>query len=375
MSIKPAHVALIPVFAIATLLAACKDQAPAQGGAGATPPAPLVGIITLEAKPYALTTELPGRTTAYRSAEVRPQVNGIIQKRMFEEGSEVKAGQQLYQIDASVYEATLKSAEATLASTRSLYQRYAELVKDNAVSQQAHDEARAAYLQAQANLEQARINVRYSKVLAPIDGRIGRSLASEGALVNSGQAQPLATIQQFDPIYIDVTQSSTELLRLRKAMADGVLQKAGENAAKVTLKLEDGSTYAHEGKLEFSEVSVDASTGTVTVRALFPNPDKLLLPGMFVKAQLVSGVLENAVLAPQQGVSRDPRGRPMAMVVGEDGKVEARVLQAERAVGNRWLVTSGLKAGDRLITEGLQYIQPGVQVQTKPASNLIADQQ
>jgi membrane fusion protein (multidrug efflux system) len=374
MSIKPAHLALIPAFAIATMLAACKDQAPAQG-AGATPPAPLVGIVTLEAQPYALTTELPGRTTAYRSAEVRPQVNGIIQKRLFEEGSEVKAGQQLYQIDASVYEATLKSAEATLASTRALAQRYAELVKDNAVSQQAHDEARAAYLQAQANLEQARINLRYTKVLAPIDGRIGRSLVSEGALVNNGQAQPLATIQQLDPIYVDVTQSSTELLRMRKALAEGRLQKAGENAAKVSLKLEDGSIYPHEGKLEFSEVSVDASTGSVTVRALFPNPDKLLLPGMFVKAELVSGVMENAILAPQQGISRDPRGRPLAMVVNEEGKVEARLVTTERAAGNRWLVIDGLKAGDRLITEGLQYIQPGVQVQTKPAGNLAAGQQ
>lgn len=374
MSIKPAHVALIPAFAIATLLAACKDQAPAQGG-GATPPAPLVGIVTLEAQPYALTTELPGRTTAYRSAEVRPQVNGIIQKRLFDEGSEVKAGQQLYQIDASVYEATLKSAEATLASTRALSERYADLVKDKAVSQQAYDESRAAYLQAQANLEQARINLRYTKVLAPIDGRIGRSTVSEGALVNNGQAQPLATIQQLDPIYVDVTQSSTELLRLRKALADGRLQKAGENAAKVSLKLEDGSIYAHEGKLEFSEVSVDAGTGSVTVRALFPNPDKLLLPGMFVKAELVSGVLQNAILVPQQGVNRDPRGRPMALIVNEDGAVEARLLKAERAVGNRWLVTEGLKAGDRLITEGLQYIQPGVPVQTKPAANLTADQQ
>jgi membrane fusion protein (multidrug efflux system) len=371
MSIKPAHVALIPVFAIASLLVACNDQA----APTAAPPAPLVGIVTLEAQPYALTTELPGRTTAYRSAEVRPQVNGIIQKRLFEEGSEVKAGQQLYQIDAAVYDAALKSAEATLASTRSLSQRYAELVKDNAVSQQAHDEARAAFLQAQASLEQARINVRYTKVLAPIDGRIGRSSVSEGALVNNGQAQPLATIQQFDPIYVDVTQSSTDLLRLRKAMAEGRLQKAGENAAKVRLKLEDGSIYSHEGKLEFSEVGVDAGTGSVTVRALFPNPDKLLLPGMFVKAELVSGVLEKAILAPQQGISRDARGRPLAMVVNMEGKVESRSVEVERAIGNRWLVTSGLKSGERLITEGLQYIQPGVAVQTKPAGNLTADQQ
>lgn len=217
--------------------------------------------------------------------------------------------------------------------------------------------------------------MRYTKVLAPIDGRIGRSSVSEGALVSNGQAQPLATIQQLDPIYVDVTQPSSELLRLRKDLAAGRLQKAGENAAQVSLKLEDGSTYAHTGKLEFSEVSVDASTGSVTLRALFPNPDKLLLPGMFVKAELVSGVLENAILAPQQGIARDPRGRPMAMVVNMEGKVEARIVEAERAVGNRWLVSAGLKPGDRLITEGLQYIQPGISVQTKQAGNLTANQQ
>lgn len=371
MSIKPAHVALIPVFAIASLLVACKDQAEPS----AAPPAPLVGVVTVEARPFTLTAELPGRTTAFRIAEVRPQVNGIIQKRLFKEGTEVKAGQQLYQIDAAVYEATLKSAQASLAASQSLAERYAELVKDNAVSKQAHDEARAASLQAQAGLERARIDLQYTKVLAPISGQIGRSLVTEGALVNNGQVQPLATIQQLDPIYVDVTQSSSDLLRLRRDLAEGRLQKAGDNAAQVKLKLEDGSVYQHEGKLEFSEVSVDAGTGSVTLRALFPNPDKILLPGMFVKAQLVGGVKSEAILVPQQGVTRNPRGLPVAMVVNADNKVEPRTLNAERAVGNLWLVNSGLEVGDRLITEGLQFIQPGVTVQTKPADNLAADQQ
>ena len=237
-----------------------------------------MGVVTLQAEPFAVTTELPGRTRAYRIAEVRPQVNGIIQKRLFTEGSEVKAGQQLYQIDAAVYEATLKSAQASLASSKSLADRYAELVKDQAVSKQAYDEARAASLQAEAELERARIDLRYTKVLAPISGRIGRSAVTEGALVSNGQAQELATIQQLDPIYVDVTQPARDLLALRRDLADGRLQKAGENAAKVTLKLEDGSDYGHEGKLEFSEVTVDPGTGSVTLRAVFPNPDKVLLP-------------------------------------------------------------------------------------------------
>ena len=371
MSIKPAHAALIPVVVIASLLAACKDQAAAPAAA---PPAPLVGVVTIEARPFTLTSELPGRTAAYRIAEVRPQVNGIIQKRLFEEGSEVKAGQQLYQIDASVYRATLKSAEASLAASQSLAERYAELVKDQAVSQQAHDEAQAASLQAQASFERARIDVQYTKVLAPIAGRIGRSQVSEGALVNNGQAQALATIQQLDPIYVDVTQSSAELLRLRRDLAAGHLTKAGENAAQVRLQLEDGTVYQHTGRLEFSEVSVDAGTGSVILRALFPNPDKLLLPGMFVKAQLVGGVKNAAILVPQQGVTRNPKGLPVAMVVTADNQVEARVLDAERTVGNLWLVNSGLNVGDRLITEGLQFVQPGATVQTKPAANLAADQ-
>jgi len=365
MSIKSANAALMSVFAMAVFLAGCQEEA--------APPAqqkPQVGVVTLQAEPFAVTTDLPGRTSAYRIAEVRPQVNGIIQKRLFTEGSDVKAGQQLYQIDASVYEATLKSAQASLASSKSLADRYADLVKDQAVSKQAYDEARAASLQAEAELERARIDVRYTKVLAPISGRIGRSAVTEGALVSNGQAQELATIQQLDPIYVDVTQPARDLLALRRDLAEGRLQKAGENAAKVTLMLEDGSDYGHEGKLEFSEVTVDPGTGSVTLRAVFPNPDKVLLPGMFVHAQLVAGMKSEAILVPQQGVTRNAKGEPTAMVVNAENKVELRQIKTERAVGNRWLVGDGLQPGDRLITEGLQFIQPGIEVEVSSATNV-----
>ncbi len=365
MPIKSANAALMSILAMAVFLAGCQEEA--------APPAqqkPKVGIVTLQAEPFAVTTELPGRTRAYRIAEVRPQVNGIIQKRLFTEGSDVKAGQQLYQIDPSVYEATLKSAQASVASSKSLADRYAELVKDQAVSKQAYDEARATSLQAEAELERARIDVRYTKVLAPISGRIGRSAVTEGALVSNGQAQELATIQQLDPIYVDVTQPARDLLALRRDLAEGRLQKSGDNAAKVTLKLEDGSDYGHEGKLEFSEVTVDPGTGSVTLRAVFPNPDKVLLPGMFVHAQLVAGMKSEAILVPQQGVTRNAKGEPTAMVVNAENKVELRTIKTERAVGNRWLVGGGLQPGDRVITEGLQFIQPGVEVEVAPATNV-----
>ncbi|WAE52306.1 efflux RND transporter periplasmic adaptor subunit [Stutzerimonas frequens] len=365
MSIKSASAALMSILSVAVFLAGCQEEA--------APPAqqkPKVGIVTVQTEPFAVTTDLPGRTRAYRIAEVRPQVNGIIQKRLFTEGSEVKAGQQLYQIDASVYEATLKSAQASLASSKSLADRYAELVKDQAVSKQAYDEARAASLQAEAELERARIDLRYTKVLAPISGRIGRSAVTEGALVSNGQAQELATIQQLDPIYVDVTQPARDLLALRRDLAEGRLQKSGENAARVSLKLEDGSDYGHEGKLEFSEVTVDPGTGSVTLRAVFPNPDKILLPGMFVHAQLVAGLKSEAMLVPQQGVTRNAKGEPTAMVVNAENKVELRTIKTERAVGNRWLVGDGLQPGDRVITEGLQFIQPGVEVEVAPATNV-----
>lgn len=367
---KPAFAALVSAIAVAMLtLTGCQEDSTPQAQ-----PTPEVGVVTLQAQPYALTSEVPGRTSAYRIAEVRPQVNGIIQKRLFTEGSEVKAGQQLYQIDPATYEAAYKSAQATLLSAKSLADRYKLLVNDKAVSQQAYDEARAASLQADAALEQARIDLRYTRVMAPISGRIGRSAVTEGALVSNGQASAMATIQQLDPIYVDVTQSSKELLRLRRDLAEGRLQKASDSAAKVALKLEDGSHYAHEGTLEFSEVAVDESTGSVTLRAVFPNPDHLLLPGMFVHAELVSGVKQNAILAPQQGVTRNQRGEPTAMVVGADNKVELRVLKADRTAGSAWLVEEGLNAGDRLITEGLQFVQPGAEVKAVPATNVKTEQ-
>lgn len=372
MSRTPANAAaLASMFAAALLLSGCQEET----AAPAAQAAPKVGFVTLKAEPFAVTSELPGRARAHRVAEVRPQVNGIIQKRLFTEGSEVKAGQQLYQIDSAVYEATLKSAQASLASAKSLADRYALLVEERAVSRQAHDEARATSLQAEASLEQARINLRYTKVLAPISGRIGRSVVTEGALVSNGQAQELATIQQLDPIYIDVTQPARDLLGLRRDLAEGRLQKAGEDAAKVKLMLEDGTQYAHEGKLEFSEVSVEPSTGSVTLRAVFPNPDRVLLPGMFVHAQLVAGLKSEAILAPQQGITRNPKGDATAMVINAENKVEAREVKTERAVGNRWLIAEGLEAGDRLITEGLQFIQPGVEVDAAPASNVAAQPQ
>nr|WP_059392640.1 efflux RND transporter periplasmic adaptor subunit [Pseudomonas toyotomiensis] len=370
MHSKPAFAVLVSAIAVAMLsLTGCQESSAPQ-----TQQTPQVGVVTLEAKPFALTSEVPGRTSAYRIAEVRPQVNGIIQKRLFTEGSEVKAGQQLYQIDPATYEATFKSAQATQLSAKSLADRYKLLVADKAVSQQAYDEARAAGLQADAALEQARIELRYTKVMAPISGRIGRSAVTEGALVSNGQANAMATIQQLDPIYVDVTQSSKELLRLRRDLAEGRLQKASDSAAKVALKLEDGSRYAHEGTLEFSEVAVDESTGSVTLRAVFPNPDHLLLPGMFVHAELLSGVKQNAILAPQQGVTRNQRGEPTAMVVGADNKVELRVLKADRTAGSAWLVEEGLNEGDRLITEGLQFVQPGAEVKAVPASNVKTEQ-
>ena len=367
MPVKSVRAALIPLLAVTALLTACGDSEAPPDQASQVPQ---VGVVTIATENFLVTSELPGRTKAYRVAEVRPQVNGIIQKRLFDEGSEVKAGQQLYQIDASVYEAALKSAEANRLSTNTLAERYALLVEDRAVSQQAYDEARAAKLQADASLERARIDVRYTRVSAPISGRIGRSAVTEGALVSNGQAQALATIQQLDPIYVDVTQPSRDLLALRRDLDAGRLERAGDNAAKATLRLEDGSQYEHEGELEFSEVSVDPSTGSVTLRAVFPNPDRLLLPGMFVHAQLVSGERSEAILAPQQGITRNPRGQAVAMLVNADNQVEQRIVQTERTVGNRWLISDGLNVGDRLITEGLHMVKPEMTVEPVPAANV-----
>ncbi|MGH8383329.1 efflux RND transporter periplasmic adaptor subunit [Pseudomonas sp.] len=365
MQFKPAVTALVSAVALATLLSGCKKEEAAPAAQ-----APQVGVVTLQTQAYTLTSDLPGRTTAYRIAEVRPQVNGIILKRQFKEGTEVKEGQQLYQIDPSVYEATLASAQANLQSTRSLSERYKQLVAEQAVSRQEYDDAQAKRLQAEASLRSAQIDLRYTKVLAPLSGRIGRSAVTEGALVNNGQADAMAVIQQLDPIYVDVTQSSAELLKLRRELESGQLQKVGDNAAKVTLTLEDGSTYRQEGRLEFSEVSVDPTTGSVTLRAVFPNPEHNLLPGMFVHARLKAGVNAQAILAPQQGVTRDLKGQPTALVVNKDNKVERRQLEANRTVGSDWLIAKGLDAGDRLITEGLQFVKPGVEVRVSQATNV-----
>lgn len=365
MQFKPAVTALVSAAALATLLSGCKKEEAAPAAQ-----APQVGVVTIQPQPFTLTSELPGRTSAYRIAEVRPQVNGIILKRLFKEGSDVKEGQQLYQIDPAVYEAALGNAQANLQATRSLAERYKQLIDEQAVSKQEYDDANAKRLQAEASLKSAQIDLRYTKVLAPISGRIGRSAVTEGALVNNGQTNAMATIQQLDPIYVDVTQSTAELLKLRRDLESGQLQKAGDNAASVQLVLEDGSLFKQEGRLEFSEVAVDETTGSVTLRALFPNPDHTLLPGMFVHARLKTGVNANAILAPQQGVTRDLKGAPTALVVNKDNKVELRQLKANRTLGSDWLIEEGLNPGDRLITEGLQYVRPGVEVKVSEATNV-----
>ncbi|WP_022962053.1 efflux RND transporter periplasmic adaptor subunit [Halopseudomonas pelagia] len=365
-----ARTALIPLLLVIALLSACQQQDNPSAAQQETAQTVEVGVVTLVAEPFELTTDLPGRTAAFRMAEVRPQVDGIIQKRLFDEGSEVKAGEQLYQIDAAVYQSALNSAKAAHLSSKALSDRYEQLIESQSVSRQEYDEARAASLQTQAALERASIDLRYTQVRAPIDGRIGRSAVSEGALVNNGQAAAMATIQQLDPIYVDVTQPARDLLALRRDLEEGRLQKAGDNAAQVTLQMEDGSVYPHQGELEFSEVSVDAGTSSVTLRAVFPNPDKVLLPGMFVHAQLVAGTRAEAILAPQQGITRTPRGQATALVVNADNIVELREVRTERTVGNHWLISDGLNDGDQLITEGLQFVRPGAEVRVVPAGNV-----
>ncbi len=366
MQFKPAVTVLVTAVALASLLSGCSKKEEA----AAAPPPPQVGVVTLKTQPYTLTRDLPGRTTAFRVAEVRPQVNGIILKRLFTEGADVKAGQQLYQIDPSIYQATLDSAKATFQTANSLAGRYKQLINEQAVSRQEYDTAVGSAREAQAAVQTAEINLRYTKVYAPISGRIGRSTVTEGALVSNGQADAMATIQQLDPIYVDVVQSSADMLRLRADLESGKLQKAGENAAKVKLTLEDGSTYSQEGKLEFAEVSVDETTGSVTLRAVFPNAEHRLLPGMFVHARTQAGVNTDAILVPQQGVTRDLKGTPTALIVNQDNKVELRTLVADRTTGSDWLVEKGLNAGDRVITEGLQFVKPGAQVKVAEATNV-----
>jgi membrane fusion protein (multidrug efflux system) len=361
---------------VSALLAACGKDA------GGPPPPPEVGVITLAPRAIAITDQLPGRTTAFRVAEVRPQVTGIVQKRLFVEGGEVKAGEQLFQIDAGSYraayesaDAALKRAEAQAVSAKLLQERYAPLIAANAVSKQENDDAIAARARADADVAaaraqvaNARINVVYTQVLSPITGRIGRALVTEGALVTSAQESPLATVQQLDPIYVDITQSSTEMLRLQRQVASGELTKNDNNEAEVGLTLEDGTMYAERGRLKVSEVSVDPSTGSVLLRAVFPNPKRELLPGMFVRAQLTRGTRSAALLVPQRGVTRNAKGEATVMLVDKEDKVSERVVTADRAINGEWLITAGLTAGERVVLDGLQKIKPGAAVKPVPAA-------
>lgn len=358
------------VLGLSLLLAACDGQnAGAPAGAGAEQE---VGVVTLRGQSVTLSNELTGRVNATMTSDVRPQVDGIIKQRLFTEGAEVKAGQVLYQIDPASYQASydqaaaqLKNAQATVQSTRLKSQRYAALVKENGVSQQDADDAKAAYLAAvasvaqyQAALETARINLAYTQVRAPIAGRIGISSVTPGALVTASQSDALATIRALDPIYVDLTQSSAQLLKLRRQQA--ALQRGA--VTPVAIKLEDGTPYAHAGKLELTEVAVDEATGSVTLRAVFPNPEHELLPGMYVHATVANGVDPKAILAPQQGITRNAKGEATALVVDEQNKVAQRTVSAERVVGSNWLIGSGLNEGDRLIVEGTSKVTIGAAV-------------
>ncbi len=382
VNMQRSRVVLFTVTALASAVALSGCDQTQQANAPASQPAP-VGVITLKSQPLTLTKELPGRVTASQVAEIRPQVSGIIQSRLFTQGAEVKKGQALYQIDPATFEAqvatskaAISKAQASIANAKAKSDRYSELLAIKAVSQQDFDEADASYkgaqadlLTAQAQLKTAQINLNYSRVSSPISGQIGKSNVTAGALVSANQATVLATVTQLDPIYIDLTQSSSELTRLKKAIATGELDKDLTAQSKVELTMEDGSVYPHTGTLQFSEVAVDPSTGSVTLRAEFPNPEKLLLPGMYVRAAVVEGVKSNAILVPQRGVSRNTKGEPTAMVVSKDNTVEARVLKTDRTVGANWLVTSGLNDGDQLIVEGLQKIAPGAPVNAVPADS------
>jgi len=344
-------------------------------------PVPEVAVLTVRPEEVVLTTELPGRTSAYRVAEIRPQVNGIVLKRTFREGADVTSGEVLYQIDPAPYQsalanarAALSRAEANLPAARSRAERYKDLIADKAVSQQDYDDASAVLKQAEADVESwkaavetARINLAYTRITAPISGRIGRSAVTEGALVTAHQPLALATIQQLDPIYMDVPQSTAELLRLKSRLKAGHLDRSGANQKKVQLLLEDGTTYPEEGTLEFQDVTVDPTTGSVILRVVFPNPQGVLLPGMFERAVVKEGVNRRAILIPQQAVSRDSKGNPSVLIVDEGGKVQPRLLGIDRAIGDKWFVTSGLVSGDRVIVEGLQKVRPGASVKVVPS--------
>ena len=365
---------LIGIFLLLLTMAGCKQKGgPPRGN-------PEVAVVTIHPEQVVITTELPGRTSAFRVAEIRPQVNGLILKRAFEEGSDVNEGDLLYQIDPAPYQAAYNQAkaavtmaEAQLPALRAREKRFKELVASHAVGQQDYDDTLAAMRQMEAQLEaskaameSANINLSYTPIKAPISGRIGRSSVTEGALVMAYQPIPLATIQQLDPIYADVPQSTVELLRLQRRLKDGRLNQDGANQNKVKLILEDGTAYHSEGTLQFQDVTVDPTTGSVILRIVFPNSESILLPGMFVRVAVKEGINEQAILVPQQGISRNPKGEPVALIVDAEGKVQQRMLILDRAIGNKWLVSSGLNSGDRVIVEGIQKVRPGASVKVVP---------
>ncbi|CAO3440286.1 efflux RND transporter periplasmic adaptor subunit [Azospirillum endophyticum] len=390
MSKSNSFMTLAAAACLIAVLAGCNQQKQASGQPQGGGP-PEVSVATIEPQRLPVTTELPGRTAPYRVAEIRPQVSGIVLKRLFREGSEVKAGDQLYQIDPATYEASLASAqadvqkaEANLQAARNKASRYGDLVKNSVVSKQDFDDVQASLKQNEAQLASAKaaynlasINLNYTKVFAPISGRIGKSAVTEGALVTANQGTALATIQQFDPIYVDVTQTASQLMKLREDMATGRIRPAEPGKIPVTLFLNsnasgDDTTYPAKGELQFSDVTVDAGTSSVQLRAVFPNPNKDLLPGLFVRARVEQGVAENAITVPQAAVARSPDGSARIWVVGADNKVTPRTIKTERPVGNVWLVSDGLAPGDRIVVEGLQKLKPGAEVKPVPAQNALA---
>ncbi|WP_372177750.1 efflux RND transporter periplasmic adaptor subunit [Xanthomonas axonopodis pv. phyllanthi] len=376
---RTASVRLLLLAAATTLMAACSSRQPPQM------PQTQVGVQTLKAQRLAVDQTLSGRTVAYVTSDVRPQVGGILRKRLFTEGQDVQAGQVLYEIDPASYQAAydtakgdLAQAEAAVLSARPKAQRYQTLVGLDAVSKQDGDDAlatlrsnQAAVVAAKASLQTARINLDYTRITAPVSGRIGTSSYTPGALVSAGQSEVLATINQLDPIYVDVTQSSAQLLQLRRQLDTGQL-KAVDGKAEVTLQLEDGSTYAHSGTLEVVDAAVDTATGTVKLRAVVPNPERVLLPGMYVTAKFSMAVDEQAILVPQQAISRNSKGQAVAMVVGSDNKVAQRVLTTGDAIGDKWVVRQGLKAGDKVIVQGLQKASVGAEVRAVEVSQTAA---
>ncbi len=365
------RIATVGVLVVGLSTSGCGSQQ-----AAPKPAIPEVAIVTVNPERIVLTTELPGRTSAYLVAEIRPQVNGIVQERLFNEGSDVKAGSVLYQIDPAPYQAAYDNAVAALARSeanlppiRLKAERFSQLVAAKAISQQDFDNAAAALKQAEADIayskatvESARINLTYTRVIAPVTGRIGKSNVTIGALVTAHQGSPLAVVQQLDPIYVDATQSSATLLRLKRNIASGLLKGKGPNQTRVKLLLEDGTPYPLEGSVKFSDVTVDPSSGSFILRMVFPNPKQILLPGMYVRAVVQEGEVDRAILVPQQGVSRDPKGNPVALIVDGSGKVQQRMLTLDQAIGDRWLVASGLAPGERVIVEGAQKVRPGATV-------------